>query len=114
MLLRIASAAIWIVFALFVSLAIFNWQPVLLTCCGIDRQAPLSLVVIVAMVVGTLAGFSLAIAGRAQLQRPGQQLEWAAQDAKLMAEVRSDREKQLEAKIATLETALKQALSKKR
>ena len=37
---------------------------------------------------------------------------WQEQDAKLALEVQSDREKQLEAKIATLESALKQALKK--
>src|SRR5215475_12403711 len=37
---------------------------------------------------------------------------WQAQDAKLISEIKSDREKQLEAKIATLETALKASLKK--
>lgn len=38
--------------------------------------------------------------------------EWQVQDAKLANELQSDKEKQLEAKIATLEAALKQALGK--
>jgi hypothetical protein len=37
---------------------------------------------------------------------------WKDQDAKLALEVQADKEKQLEAKIATLEVALKQALNK--
>lgn len=38
--------------------------------------------------------------------------EWETQDQKLAVAVQSDREKQLEAKIQTLETALKQALKR--
>jgi uncharacterized integral membrane protein len=38
--------------------------------------------------------------------------EWQQQDAKLSVQVQSDREKQLEAKIATLETALQKALKR--
>jgi uncharacterized protein YlxW (UPF0749 family) len=38
--------------------------------------------------------------------------DWQKQDAKLASEINSDREKQLEAKIATLEAALKSALKK--
>lgn len=38
--------------------------------------------------------------------------EWQGQDAKLLKEIQSDKEKQLEAKIATLEAALKQALKR--
>jgi hypothetical protein len=38
--------------------------------------------------------------------------EWQTQDQKLAIEVQRDKEKQLEAKIATLEAALKQALNK--
>lgn len=38
--------------------------------------------------------------------------EWQTQDAKLLKEIQSDKERLLEAKIATLEAALKQALKK--
>lgn len=38
--------------------------------------------------------------------------EWEKQDAKLSTEIQSDKVKQLEAKIVTLETALKSALSR--
>jgi uncharacterized integral membrane protein len=40
------------------------------------------------------------------------QLEWQKQDQKLAIEIQSDKEKQLEAKIQTLEIALKSALDK--
>lgn len=38
--------------------------------------------------------------------------QWDAQDQKLLQSVQTDREKQLEAKIETLESALKQALKR--
>jgi hypothetical protein len=38
--------------------------------------------------------------------------KWEAEDQKLLTQVQTDREKQLEAKIATLETALQKALKK--
>jgi uncharacterized integral membrane protein len=38
--------------------------------------------------------------------------KWDAEDQKLLTQVQSDREKQLEAKIATLESALQRALKK--
>lgn len=38
--------------------------------------------------------------------------EWQAQDHKLLTDIQSDKEKQLEAKIQTLEVALKQALNR--
>ena len=64
-------------------------------------------------------GFAAGVSFKAVLATSGSTLqearlaEWDRQDAKLKAEVRSDREKQLEAKIATLESALKAALKKK-
>jgi hypothetical protein len=38
--------------------------------------------------------------------------KWEAEDQKLLTQVQTDREKQLEAKIATLESALQKALKK--
>lgn len=38
--------------------------------------------------------------------------KWEAEDQKLISQVQSDREKQLEAKVATLEAALQRALKK--
>ncbi len=67
-----------------------------------------------AYLIGTLIGavsMLPLIAGK-QEQNVAKLKEWQAQDAKLAVEVQSDKEKQLEAKIATLETALKQALKK--
>jgi hypothetical protein len=48
-----------------------------------------------------------------ELKSEAKLLQWQAQDAKLAVEIQSDKEKQLEAKIATLEAALNSALKKK-
>lgn len=62
-------------------------------------------------------GCGLLLSWRGKISTGGKseqiQTQWQNQDAKLVAEIKSDREKQLEAKIATLETALKSALQKK-
>ncbi len=63
-----------------------------------------------------LAGLALALAYQQLTLRKAmgneKKVEWQVQDVKLVAEIKSDREKQLEAKIATLETALSRALKK--
>ena len=112
MLLRAGVVGIWILFAAGAVLALVNSQAVTLSVLGSQLNAPLSVVLVASMLVGTLAGYSLLLLKRPEQVSEKKQLEWAAQDAKLMAEVKSDREKQLEAKISTLETALKQALAK--
>lgn len=112
MLLRAGVVGLWAVCAAIAVVALANSQPVPVALFGSQNQAPLAALIFGPMVVGVLAGYSLEAAKRPKLQSEKRQLEWAAQDAKLMAEVKSDREKQLEAKIATLEAALKQALAK--
>ncbi len=112
MLLRLWVVGLWIVFVLTAIFALTNSQPVPVALFGAQHQAPLAAAILGPMIVGALAGYALELAKRPKIHSEKRQLEWAAQDAKLMAEVKSDREKQLEAKIATLETALKQALAK--
>jgi len=112
MLLRAAVVGVWVLFIVTGILAFTNLQAVPLVLFGAQVQAPLTAAILGPLVVGTLAGYALELAKKPKIQSEKRQLEWAAQDAKLMAEVKSDREKQLEAKIATLETALKQALGK--
>lgn len=61
--------------------------------------------------IGLLCGLLVIFAQRAKQKGQENKLaQWEAQDVKLAAEVKSDREKQLEAKISTLEAALKTAL----
>lgn len=89
-------------------------QPVPVNTFAAHFQIYLGCILVAELVVGYLCGvgqqgFILASRDKQQEQRS---LEWQAQDVKLLAEVKSDREKQLEAKIATLESALKQALKR--
>lgn len=70
----------------------------------------------VCLLLSWIGGLGLTAAWR-QLTLPKAKSEvalsdWQKQDAKLAAEIKSDREKQLEAKIATLEVALNKALKK--
>ncbi|MBX9572487.1 MAG: hypothetical protein K2X77_26565 [Candidatus Obscuribacterales bacterium] len=62
--------------------------------------------------IGALFGFLYPIVAGKQEQNIAKLKEWQEQDQKLAIEVQKDKEKQLEAKIATLEAALKQALKK--
>ncbi|MBY0358957.1 MAG: hypothetical protein K2W82_13215 [Candidatus Obscuribacterales bacterium] len=65
-------------------------------------------------IIGSLVGVAamyMFISGKAD-KDIAKLKDWQKQDQKLLKEVQSDKEKQLEAKIATLETALKQALKK--
>ena len=66
-----------------------------------------------AYALGLAAGLAFLVERGRQAARQDKQLEkWEAQDVKLLTEVKSDKEKQLEAKIATLEAALQKALKK--
>lgn len=93
--------------------ALSNWQPVSLSAFGFSGQLQLGCLLLLALISGTLAGWSLAQGMAVKQEKQDRKLqEWQTQDVKLMSQVQSDREKQLEAKIATLETALKSALKK--
>jgi uncharacterized integral membrane protein len=106
----LAVSSLLTLFILFVCMA--NFQAVDLTCFGSARPIPLGFLLFGALSAGALTGLSIAQLGRSPAANEQRKLDWQIQDAKLIAEVKSDREKQLEAKIATLETALKQALKK--
>ncbi|HEY9760783.1 MAG TPA: hypothetical protein V6C97_36855 [Oculatellaceae cyanobacterium] len=78
----------------------------------------ISLPAAAAVVTGWIAGGLCLLAYR-QLSMPKLQSEkilqtWDKQDTKLAAEIQSDKEKQLLAKIQTLETALDKMLKKKK
>ncbi len=94
-------------------LAAVNLQPVSLNLVVSSFSCPLAAVIVLAVVAGLLSGVSASRLLPSQARQERQLAEWQAADAKLAASVQSDREKQLEAKIATLETALKQALGKR-
>lgn len=72
------------------------------------------LLILMSYVAGAIFGAASIVPfiGGKQVENVAKLKEWQEQDAKLKVEVQSDKEKQLEAKIATLEAALKQALGK--
>lgn len=91
-----------------------NSQTVGLKLLGAEIPLSTGTFFLVSYIIGALIGgcsMLPLIAGK-QEQNVAKLKEWQAQDAKLAVEVQSDKEKQLEAKIATLEAALKQALKK--
>lgn len=76
-------------------------------------QLPLPLIVLKFFALGVVTMFCIWKIRSKELKSEAKQLQWQAQDAKLAVEIQSDKEKQLEAKIATLEAALTSALKKK-
>lgn len=79
---------------------------------GNTLQIDLTVLTVSSLLSGGMFGFCLRLAWSVQKITSANQTKWQVQDAKLIAEVKSDREKQLEAKIQTLEAALKQSLKK--
>jgi hypothetical protein len=67
---------------------------------------------IISLIAGSFAGISDYLTLKRGAKQSQIQQRWQAQDVKLAANLTSDREKQLEAKISTLETALEKALKK--
>lgn len=113
MVARTVMLAISGFMALFVLFFCFaNFQPVSFTAFGSQQQVPLGMLIFAGLSIGALTGLSVSQMHASQVRKEARRLEWEAQDVKLAASLKSDREKQLEAKIATLETALKQALKK--
>lgn len=93
-------------------LSVLNLQPVAVNAPVSFPPLPLGAIILVSLAAGAAAGATAASRAGGKVKSERIELEWQTQDAKLAAAVQSDREKQLEAKIATLETALKQALKK--
>ena len=96
-----------------IGIGVRNWQDVHVLLSAHAATIPLGALVLTCTVLGSAAaGMILAVARSSPATEAKKLSMWRTQDAKLIAQVKSDREKQLEAKIATLETALKSALKK--
>ena len=94
-------------------ISIENNQPVSIHCFSSSSEATLGLGLVSFLAIGVITGLSfITIVSRGEKTSGKQIATWDAQDAKLQSQVKSDREKQLEAKIDTLEAALKSALNK--
>lgn len=77
-----------------------------------ELQIGIGVLVLMFYAIGALFGFLYPMVSGKQEQNIAKLKEWQEQDQKLAIEVQKDKEKQLEAKIQTLEAALKQALKK--
>lgn len=111
MIVRYALLALGIMLALaFVGAGVLNGQMVNLSLVNWQGEVALMVIILGSLASGALLGTSIAQLKVGKVNQEKKKLEWDAQDAKLAASVKSDREKQLEAKIETLEAALKAAL----
>lgn len=114
MIIRYALLALSIMLVLAITMAgIMNGQPIKLSMINWQGEIELMILIAVSLLSGALLGTSIAQLKIGKVSQEKKKLEWDAQDAKLAASVKSDREKQLEAKINTLEAALKTALKNK-
>jgi uncharacterized integral membrane protein len=112
--LRILFLVLGMIFlAICLVVAAGNWQPMPLSLVGTTMSLPVGVLPLLGIAAGAflVAGAWFSRQAKSETSKAIQS-DWQAQDAKLIASVKSDREKQLEAKIATLESALKQALKK--
>ncbi len=93
-------------------LAFQNMQPASLNLFGAPLSMPLGITMIGAWVAGLVASVATFQTRVREVKEQQALQKWEVQDNKLALEVESDKIKQLEAKILTLETALKRALKK--
>lgn len=107
------SFSVLITLTVFV-LSLMNGQSVAVNVPGNTQQMPLGVIIFSACVSGSLVPLSLIFfITKRRVSETKKLREWQKQDDKLLKEITSDREKQLEAKITTLEAALKSALKKR-
>jgi uncharacterized integral membrane protein len=97
---------------LLVAICLENQQLISLRIFVGTVAVPLAITALASGFAGTIIGASLFFALDRSRVNEERRLDWQAQDTKLMASIASDKEKQLEAKIATLEVALKNALKR--
>lgn len=103
----------WVAMIIVVIIALSNWESFIrLRFFDYHFSVSLGLLLVISLIAGSFAGVSdyLTLNRGARLNQIEER--WQTQDAKLTASLTSDREKQLEAKISTLETALEKALKK--
>ena len=98
--------------AFLVLIALSNWEHIQLRLFNYSFSVPFGVMVIISLVAGSFAGIADYLTLNRGAKQNRIQEQWQVQDAKLATSLISDREKQLEAKINTLETALEKALKK--
>src|SRR4051812_46663028 len=108
---KIPAVIFGLVFVLVAALSAVNPTNVAFNLFSLAITLPVGALLIAGFVIGSLTCFSSLsiIAKHKQLASTKALTKWDAEDQKLQLQVQTDREKQLEAKIATLETALQKA-----
>jgi hypothetical protein len=110
---NLAIIAIVVVTAVIGALALTNAGTLEVSIFGLAVSLTSGWLLLAGYLLGVVASLPLVMARLHQEKTADRRLtEWQVQDAKLAASVQTDREKQLEAKIATLEAALNRALKK--
>jgi uncharacterized integral membrane protein len=95
------------------AVALLNPAAISLNLLGTTMEMPAGVIVFVSWALGATGALAVVWSAAVHKQTQDKHLAtWAAQDVKLSASLQSDREKQLEAKIATLEAALQRVLKK--
>jgi uncharacterized integral membrane protein len=96
-----------------VIIGLMNGATAALSLFGAQLTVPSGALLVGGYLSGVACTFALLANRYGSASKSNQRLvEWQAQDEKLLGQVQTDREKQLEAKIATLEAALQRALKK--
>lgn len=112
---KIPFALTALVFVLIGILSFQNMEAVNFQLFGAKNSMPLACLISSSFLLGLAPGITF-MAFRRKKQESSKVIEqkWDKDDEKLAKEIGSDKVKQLEAKIETLETALKAALAKKK
>lgn len=104
-----------IAFLLFGIIALQNPAPANFTLFGATSSAPLACFLSGTFILGLIPGLSFMLfRQKKKAISKAKELEWDKDNQKLAKEIESDKVKQLQAKIETLETALKSALAKRK
>jgi uncharacterized integral membrane protein len=108
---RLIISAIFALLSLvIICLSLVNWQSVSLNLFSSPLNLPLGLFSLTAFLTGALTTWFVFFAIDKRKESIKTQVNWQSQDAKLIAEMVADKERLLQAKIDTLESALKTAL----
>ncbi|MEZ4488729.1 MAG: hypothetical protein R3C24_04465 [Cyanobacteriota/Melainabacteria group bacterium] len=104
-----------IAFLLFGIIALQNSASANFTLFGATSSAPLACFLSGTFILGLIPGLSFMLfRQKKKAISKEKELEWDKDNQKLAKEIESDKVKQLQAKIETLETALKSALAKRK
>jgi uncharacterized protein HemX len=101
--------------AIVIYVACCNMTAVAVAGFGAPLQVPFGAMMLGGFALGLASvGSAWATQKKREIKGEQNQIQWAKEDQKLLNEIADDRSKQLEAKIATLETALQTEIKKRK